>query len=230
MFGHFLVAALALTCLIGSGSAAPGSEGSRVLHFPEPDSTLSWSQLHATTPDLNAFTACAWIKTIRTTSGPILSYGSERCHRCIELGYNPVGYGYSVVLKGDDVLNGSPRAEGPVPADGNWHHWCVVWSGAKREINMYRDGLHTLSRPVNVSLIPGGGQWVVGHTYNEATPYAHPRHPSFVGFVGGVNVWDRDNVDIPGLAICANTNEGSLISWDTVTKTNFKVATYKEYC
>ncbi|XP_013400932.1 neuronal pentraxin receptor-like [Lingula anatina] len=230
MFGHFLLAALALSYRFGSGSGNPPPGGARVLHFPEPDSTLSWSLLHTSTPDLNAFTACIWIKTIRTTSGPILSYGSESCRRSIELGYSPVGHGYSVVLKDVSVLDRNSRAEAPLPADGNWHHWCVVWSVAKREINMYRDGLHTLSRPVNVTLIPGGGKWVVGHTHYETTPDCPPKHPSFVGFVGGVNVWDHDKVDIPGLAICANTNEGSLISWDTVTKTNFKVATYKEYC
>ncbi|XP_013410944.1 neuronal pentraxin receptor-like [Lingula anatina] len=228
MFGHFLVTALALSYCIGGGAAIPGTEGSWVLNFPEPSSTFSWSHLQATTPDLNAFTACVWIKTI--TSGPILSYGSESCRQCIELGYSPVGQGYSVVLKGDSVLDESSRAEAPLPADGNWHHWCVVWSGAKREINIYRDGLHALKRPVKISRIPGGGKWVVGHTHHEATPDCPPKHPSFLGFVGGVNVWDHDKVDIPGLAICANTDEGSLISWDTVTKSNFKVETYKEYC
>ncbi|XP_023930791.1 pentraxin-4-like [Lingula anatina] len=229
MCGHFLLAALALSYCIGSESTNP-VPGGRVLHFPEPDNTISWSHLQANTPDLDVFTACAWIKTTRTTSGPILSYGSESCRQCIELEYSPVGHGYSVLLKGDNVLGGSSRAEAPLPADGNWHHWCLVWSGAKREINIYRDGLHALSQHVKVSRIPGGGNWVVGHTHYEATPYAYPRHPSFVGFVGGVNVWDHDKVDIPGLAICGNTNEGSLISWNTVTKNNFKVATYKESC
>ncbi|XP_013400936.1 neuronal pentraxin receptor [Lingula anatina] len=227
MFGDSLFAVLVLTSCISIGTAMPGF---RVMYFPEPDNDLSWSLLHTNTPDLEAFTACVWIKTIRTTSGPILSYGSKRSRRSIELGYSPVGHGYSVVLKGVSVLDRSSGAEAPLPADGNWHHWCVVWSGANRKIDMYRDGIHALTHPVNVSHIPGGGKWFVGHTHYEATPDCVPKHPSFVGLVGGVNVWDHDKVDVTGLAICANTNEGSLISWDTVTKTNFKVATYEDHC
>ncbi|XP_013392993.1 neuronal pentraxin-2-like [Lingula anatina] len=221
MFGQTLLVALVLTCCFYRETA-----GRRFLHFPEPANRLSWSLLETKTPDLDTFTACAWIKTIRTTSGPILSYGSKRHPRSIEISYSPHGHGYSVILNGMSVLGGYYAGEAPLPADGNWHFLCVMWSGVKRKIDVYRDGFLTLSFPVNVSHIAGGGDWVVGHTHLEAVTEGYPKYPSFVGYVGGINVWNREAVDIPGLFVCANGNEGSIISWNTVTKTNFMVATY----
>nr|XP_002741091.1 PREDICTED: uncharacterized protein LOC100373294 [Saccoglossus kowalevskii] len=194
------------------------------------DSTSVWSYGYSyqPVPDMDAFTACWWMRTTDTSSSRyIFSYMTSSVASGSIKVYNTANMQML-------VNNQWGTASSTKTNNGRWHHYCVLW---KANGGTYRYFKNSNLVYLNINLktdqkILGGGALIVGQLQGNVGGGLNKAN-SYIGDISQFNLWSHglESDDIMNVAITGcHTGCGNVIWWSYFRSTDLaSVNTDKDF-